>query len=71
MTHRRWPAPVWSLRHPSHPVWGLARVVVMCGVLLTLQLLTATNYDLTLDGEAGTLVGVVLVHTLMEFVKKS
>jgi hypothetical protein len=43
----------------------------MCGVLLTLQLLTATNYDLTLDGEAGTLVGVVLVHTLMEFVKKS
>ena len=41
----------------------------MCVVLVTLQLLTATNYDLALNGEAGTLAGVVLVHTLMEFLR--
>ena len=47
----------------------LARILVMCVVLVTLQLLTATNYDLALNGEAGTLAGVVLVHALMEFLR--
>jgi hypothetical protein len=41
----------------------------MCVVLVTLQMLTATNYDFALNGEAGTLAGVVLVHALMEFVR--
>jgi hypothetical protein len=39
-------------------------------VLLTLQLLTATSYDLQLDGEAGTLAGVVLIQTLLEWARK-
>ena len=47
----------------------LVRILVMCVVLLTLQLLTATNYDLALNGEAGTLAGVVLVHSLLEFIR--
>jgi hypothetical protein len=47
----------------------LARVLVMCVVLVTLQLLTATNYDLALNGEAGTLAGMVLVHSLLEFLR--
>jgi hypothetical protein len=41
----------------------------MCVVLVTLQLLTATNYDLALNGEAGTLAGMVLVHSLLEFLR--
>jgi hypothetical protein len=55
---------------PSHPVWGLARVLVVCVALLTLQLLTATNYDLALDGEAGTLAGTALTVALLEFLKR-
>lgn len=56
--------------HRPHPWYApLVRIVVMCGVLLTLQLLTATNYDLALNGEAGTLAGVVLVHSLLEFMR--
>ena len=47
----------------------LVRILVMCVVLVTLQLLTATNYDLALNGEAGTLAGVVLVQALMEFLR--
>jgi hypothetical protein len=47
----------------------LVRILVMCVVLVTLQLLTATNYDLALNGEAGTLAGMVLVHSLLEFLK--
>ena len=45
----------WS--DPAHPVWKLLRVVVLCAALLTMQLLTATTYDVAVDGEAGTLVG--------------
>ena len=45
----------------------LVRVLVMCVVLATLQWMTATNYDLALNGEAGTLAGMVLVQTLLEF----
>jgi hypothetical protein len=47
----------------------LARVLVMCVVLATLQWLTATNYDIALNGEAGTLAGMVLVHSLLEFLR--
>jgi len=56
MTPRPWYAP-------------LVRVLVMCVVLATLQLLTATNYDIALNGEAGTLAGMVLVHSLLEFLR--
>ena len=59
-----------SFQDPTHPIWKLARVVCVCAVLLTLQLLTATNYDLRLDGEAGTLAGVVLIQTLLEWTRK-
>jgi hypothetical protein len=45
----------------------LVRIAVLCGVLLTLQLLTATNYDVSMNGEAGTLAGVLLVQSLLEF----
>ena len=55
---------------PNHPVWGLARVLVVCAALLSLQLLTATNYDLALDGEAGTLAGTALTVSLLEFLKR-
>ena len=41
----------------------------MCVVLATLQWLTATNYDLALRGEAGTLAGMVLVYSLAEFLR--
>jgi len=47
----------------------LVRVLVMCVVLATLQWLTATNYDLALRGEAGTLAGMVLVYSLAEFLR--
>ena len=56
MTRRPWYAP-------------LVRIVVMCGVLLTLQLLTATNYDIALNGEAGTLAIMVLMQSLLEFIR--
>ena len=58
-------------KRPSVRPWyaPLARVLVMCVVLVTLQLLTATNYDLALNGEAGTLAGMVLVHSLLEFLR--
>jgi hypothetical protein len=55
------------LSEPSHPVWKLLRVVVICGALLTMQLLTATNYDLAIDGEAGTLAGVAALMLFQEF----
>ena len=47
----------------------LVRVLVMCVVLATLQWLTATNYDLALQGEAGMLAGMVLVYSLAEFIR--
>ena len=56
-----------QLSEPSHPVWKLLRVVVICGALLTFQLLTATHYDLALNGEAGTLAGVAAVMLIQEF----
>ena len=48
-------------------MWKLLRVVVICGALLTFQLLTATHYDLALNGEAGTLAGVAAVMLIQEF----
>lgn len=56
---------------PAPKPWyaPLARVLVMCVVLVTLQLLTATNYDFAVNGEAGTLAGMVLVHSLLEFIR--
>lgn len=53
----------------DHPAWGLARVSVICLTLLVLQLTTATNFDIALDGEAGTLVGVTLIATVMEWIR--
>jgi hypothetical protein len=59
-----------SKRAPVRPWYApLARVLVMCVVLATLQWLTATNYDIALNGEAGTLAGMVLVHSLLEFLR--
>jgi hypothetical protein len=59
-----------TIPRPVKPWYApLARISVMCVVLVTLQMLTATNYDFALNGEAGTLAGVVLVHALMEFVR--
>jgi hypothetical protein len=59
---------------PTHTIWvaviGLARVCVVCLTLLLLQLLTATNYDVALDGEAGTLAGVALMTVLVEFLRR-
>jgi hypothetical protein len=49
---------------------GLARVCVVCLTLLLLQLLTATTYDVALNGEAGTFAGVALMALLVEFVKR-
>ena len=56
---------------PAPKPWyaPLARVLVMCVVLVTLQLLTATNYDFAVNGEAGTLAGMGLVHSLLEFIR--
>ena len=57
------------LSEPSHPVWKLLRVLVLCVALLTMQLLTATTYDVAVDGEAGTLVGVAVLMLIQEFRK--
>ena len=53
----------------DHPVWGLLQVIVLCGTLLGLQLLTATSWDAQLNGEAGTLGGVAAVAVLLEWVR--
>jgi hypothetical protein len=53
-----------------HPAWGLARIGLICLTLLGLQLITATSWDLALDGEAGTLGGVGCVAVLMEFLRR-
>ena len=58
---------VW--RAPSHPVWKLLRVLVLCVALLTMQLLTAPTYDVAVDGEAGPLVGVAVLMLIQEFRK--
>ena len=50
----------------TSPAWGFARVCVICMTLLILQLLTATSYDVSLDGEAGALVGVGIASLLLE-----
>ena len=42
----------------DHPVWRLLRIMVLCGTLLGLQLLTASSWDAELKGEAGALGGV-------------
>ena len=55
------------LSDPAHPVWKIARVLVLCVALLTMQLLTATQYDLAIDGEAGTLVGLAVLMLVQEF----
>jgi len=60
-----------TMSDPHHPIWSLARVVVVCLALLTLQVLTASNYDIALDGEAGTLAGTTLTVALLEFLRKS
>ena len=52
---------------PSHPVWKIARVLVLCVARLTMQLLTATQYDLAIDGEAGTLAGLAVLMLAQEF----
>ena len=52
---------------PSHPVWKIARVLVLCVALLTRQVLTATQYDLAIDGEAGTLAGLAVLMLVQEF----
>ena len=56
-----------SFNDPSHPVWKIARVLVLCVALLTMQLLTATQYDLAIDGEAGTLAGLAVLMLVQEF----
>jgi len=61
---------IMAFSDPNHPIWGLARVLVVCAALLTLQLMTATNYDVSLDGEAGTLAGTALTVSILEFLKK-
>lgn len=64
---RRWSG---SMSNAHHPVWGLARVAMVCATLLGLQLITATQYDVALDGEAGTLGGVALATALLEYLRK-
>jgi hypothetical protein len=58
------------MSHPDHPVWGFLRIVVMCGTLLGLQLMTATSWDAQIDGEAGTLGGVGAMAVLMEYLRQ-
>lgn len=52
---------------PDHPVWGLLRILILCGTLLGLQLMTATSWDAALQGEAGTLGGVTAMAVLLEW----
>ena len=50
--------------------WSFAKVCVICGTLLILQLSTSTNFDVALDGEAGTLIGVTLTATILEWMRR-
>jgi len=56
-----------QLADPRHPIWKIGRVASIALVLLAMQLLTATHYDLALDGEAGTLGIVALIHAVLEY----
>ena len=58
--------PLFVMPVTDPPIWRFARVCVICGTLLVLQLLTATTYDVALNGEAGTLAGVALTAALVE-----
>lgn len=60
-----------SRERSEHPAWGLARVMVVCLTLLGLQMMTATQYDVSIDGEAGTLAGVTLMSMVMEWLRKA
>jgi len=53
-----------------HPGWGVLHIAILCGTLLGLQWVTATHYDLALDGELGTLGGVGGVAVLLEWVRR-
>ena len=55
----------------DHPGWSLARVSIICATLLLLQPMTATSFDLALDGEAGTLGGVTLVAAVLEWLRRA
>ena len=57
-------------RPPDHPVWGLLRIIVMCGTLLGLQLLTASSWDAEIKGEAGALGGVTAMAVLLEWSRR-
>jgi hypothetical protein len=61
---------LWRMRHANHPVWGLLRVVVLCGTLLGLQVVTATSWDAEVRGEAGTLGGVTAMAVLLEWSRR-
>jgi len=54
----------------THPVWGLLRIIVLCGTLLGLQLLTASSWDAELKGEAGALGGVTEMAILLEWSRR-
>ena len=54
----------------DHPAWSFASVSVICVTLLALQVTTATNFDIALDGEAGTLAGVTLTAMLIEWIRR-
>jgi len=58
------------MTRPDHPIWGLARIGILCITLLGLQLITATSWDMALDGEAGTLGGVGAMAVLLEFIRQ-
>jgi len=59
-----------SQPQPDHPIWGLARVLVVCITLLLLQLQNSTSFDWVINGEGGTLAGVSIVAILVEYLRQ-
>lgn len=59
------------MKSTHHPAWAILREVVMIGgVLVALQMATATQYD---GGEAGTAAGTavsILVYRIVESLRK-
>jgi hypothetical protein len=54
-------------KYNQHPVWGLLQVIILCGTLLGLQLVTAQSWD---AGEGTALGGVTAMAVLLEWVRR-
>lgn len=61
---------------PAHPIWTVVATgsklgLLTIAVIAVVPFITATNYDVSLDGEAGLAGGVILARIIEWYVTRS